>query len=221
MDKSTGTLVKQFFSQYKAREYQKGEIILRAKETPTSIYYLETGYVREFILSEQGLELTLHFFKPKSFFPLTWALLGHENLYDFDAATPVIIRQAPKDEVVVFLKNNVEVLFDLNKRVLAGIEGLLSRIQYLAFGNARLKVVSTLLFLTKHFSEVRNDVMVITTPFTHREIAAFAGVTRETVSREIEKLKEQQLIRYNAKTIALLDIMALRQELSTSVVKFT
>ena len=68
-----------FFSQFKRRDYKKGEILIRADENPTGVLYVTAGNVREYAISSKGEELVVNIFKPGAFFPMTWGINQTEN----------------------------------------------------------------------------------------------------------------------------------------------
>jgi len=87
-----------FYKQFTAREYKKGELLIRADDDPQGIFCLTKGYVRQYTNSKAGFELTLHILKPLSYFPMVWAINGTPNVYYFEALTSVEVRRAPRDE---------------------------------------------------------------------------------------------------------------------------
>jgi CRP/FNR family transcriptional regulator len=86
------------------------------------------------------------------------------------------------------------------------------RIEYLGYGRAEEKIISTLLFLARHFGEQKNNEVQIQYLFTHKDIASFAGVSRETASRELEKLLKRKLIAYKKHLITIKDIHLLEAQ---------
>ena len=66
--------IQKFFIQFPSQKYGKGEIILHPEDNPLGAYYLAKGHVREYAISPQGIEVTIHIFNPHSFFPMTWIL---------------------------------------------------------------------------------------------------------------------------------------------------
>jgi hypothetical protein len=73
--------IHQFFSQYPAKEYAKGEILILADENPKYIYHLIEGYVREYDISYRGDEIVVNVFKPPAFFPMSWPIAKTPNRY--------------------------------------------------------------------------------------------------------------------------------------------
>jgi CRP-like cAMP-binding protein len=188
--------VNKFFSYYKPLVYKKRETIIRADDEPMGVYFIEKGYVRNYSLSEDGKELTLNILKPGSYFPLTWVVADIPNNYYFVAMTEVVVRKAPKTDVVEkLIKLNPDIGFALSKRILVGLSGLLVRMQYLIFSDANHKVSSTMLLLAKRFGENKNSRVLIKIALTHQDIADLAGLTRETTTLEIGKLEKNGVIK--------------------------
>ncbi len=182
-----------FFSKFTPIVFKSGETIITADRDPSGVFLLKSGFVRQFIITKSGQELTLHFFKPGSFFPLFWAVNNAPNRYHYQAFNKVETVLAPKAEFIAFLKKEPELLYDLSSRILYGLEGLLTRIETLSSADAKTRVIDILLFLAKHFGK-KEETITLTEKFTHQDIANLAGTTRETVSRELEDLSRQGLI---------------------------
>jgi CRP-like cAMP-binding protein len=179
------------------------------------IFNITKGYVKSYSLNEGGFELTINIFKPYSFFPITETLAGKTNTYFFEAVTDVSVQKAPTREVHEFVKNEKEVLFDLTKRISSGLEGFMIRTQYLMRSDATQKVASSFVLLARRFGETKDSGKVeIPLPQTHEDISNLAGVSRETASIEIKKLKDKSIISQKNKRYKIEDYEKLK-ELST------
>ena len=210
MSNSIQNKIKNFFTKFPLQRYSKGEIVLHPEDNPSGAYYLASGHVREYAISPQGIEVTIHIFNPHSFFPMTWILSDIPNRYYYEAFTDVELYSAPKDKIMSFLKQEPDVVFDLTQRIFSGVDKLTARIEHLAFGKAYTRVVSVLIYLARHFGEKKDDNSVVFKyKLTHREIASLAGISRETASREWEKLQEQSLISYVDQMISIKDLKKL------------
>ena len=201
-----------FFLKFPQLKLQKGETIIEGDRDLSKAFYLKNGYVRAYTFSPQGVEITLHVFAPGSYFPMMDTLAEIENRYYYDALTPVELYSAPKEKVLKFLKQEPEVVLDLARRLLLGLDKLLMRLEYLAYGSAHARVTSSLLFLARHFSKEKNQEAQIQYLFTHKDIASFAGISRETASREVEKLVKKGLISYKKHLIKIKDINLLKKQ---------
>lgn len=189
-------------------------VILDPVKTLNDIFYLEEGYVRMYLLSEDGEELTLHVFRPGSYFPLMLVLTDTPNKYYFEAVTPVLVRKVPKAKIITVLKDHPDILFDLATRLSGGIIGYLVKVESLLLHDAYKRVVSILCYLGERFSETLPDGSVrINLSITHYLLSTWVGLTRETVSRQIEKLEKEELIVSKDNTVTIKNFKALQAEL--------
>lgn len=202
-----------FFSLHPLITYKKGDILIQAGEPPEAVFYLKNGTIRQYSISPEGDEMTLNLYKPIAFFPMMWAINDTPNRFYFEALDDVEIYKVPRNDVIAFLKQEPDVLFDLMSRILRGLDGLLSKVEYLMTGNARAKVIFTLLNTAYRFGQKEDLGVQIMLHMTHRELAALSGVTRETFTREIKKLEDKKLIYMQNQVISIPDVNALEEEL--------
>ncbi|MEI6221353.1 MAG: Crp/Fnr family transcriptional regulator, partial [bacterium] len=186
--------LQEFFFKFPKFDYHKDEILLRAHDTPSGVYYVAKGKVRMYSLSTEGEELTIHIFREGTFFPLTWAINQTPNGYFFEALTDVEIFRAPREAVENLLKKESDVLLDLTSRLLSGIGGIATRMQHIVYDQALPKTAGILLYLGKIIGKPDNSKVVILHSFTHEDIAVWAGLTRVAVSNSMGALKKMGLI---------------------------
>lgn len=214
MNEQVAKKLEDFFSQFKYQQYKKGEILVRADDDPQGIFYLTDGFVKMYAISKKGDEIVLNIYKPISFFPMTWAINNAPNMYYFEAITDVAVWRAPKEKVVEFLKSNPDVLYDLMSRVYQGIDGVLRRMTYLMAGNAYSRLITELLIQVKRFGVRRDSDKAVALKVSETDLATYAGMTRETVSREMRVLKEKGLVAFSKNMLEITDVTRLEEELS-------
>jgi len=209
----TLTKVAAFFSQKPVRSYKKGDIILGPGEPISDVYYVQTGLIRLYCLMGDGKELTLNIFKPRSYFPMFLILNNTSNLNYFQAMTAAKLSKSSKEEIVRFIQNEPDVLLDFTKRLSSGLNGLITTIQYSLFGSVHTRIISAILLLAKRFGEPQHDgSLLIAIHLTHQDIANIVGVARETVSIEMEKLANKNLVSDKRRNITILNIPRLQEE---------
>lgn len=213
MDEQISKKLKVFFTRYKKQTYKKGEILVRADDDPAGVFYLTDGYVRMYLITGKGDEIVLNIFKPISFFPMSWAINNTKNIYYYEALTEVTLWRAPKEDTIAFLKKNPDVLYDLVSRLYRGVDGILTRMAYLMSGNAHTRLITELLIAGKRFGKP-NDKNEVTLTVSEKDLAAQAGMTRETVSREMKVLKDKGLVTLHKTILTIKDIQSLEEELS-------
>ncbi len=201
-----------FFSQHKLHLIKKGEIIIRAQEDPTGIFYLTSGVVKEYLISKKGEELVVNVFKPYSFFPMSYAVNNTRNNYYFEAVNDCQLRRAPKADVLAFVQENADIMYDLLARVYSGTDGMMVRMAYLMGGSAYERLVSELVIQLERFGE-KNSFGGSFLSVSEKDLAALTGMTRETVSRELKILKDKNLVSFNRNFLVVEDIDKLKEEI--------
>lgn len=203
-----------FYKQFVVRNYKKNEMLIRADDDPQGIFCLLRGYVRQYTISKTGYELSLHILKPISYFPMVWAINGTPNVYFFEALTPVEVGRAPRDQVVSFIKDKPTVIFELMSELLEDYAETLTRVEHLVFSDAYRRVISILLYISKHFGKPMGKGILVDHRFTQQDIATLVGVTRETASLELIKLEKKKLIKYVDHSMLFDNIKSLELELA-------
>lgn len=197
-----------FFQKHPFRRFAKGQILTHAGEEPMGIMYLTTGRVRQYDITDRGDEAVVNIYKPRAFFPMSWALGENSNEYFYEAATPVELYVAPPQEVIVLLKTNQDVLYDLLSRVYSGVEGMQRRMLHLMKGSGRSRVLLELVIAAKRFGEpYKNGALVLN--MHESELAAQAGLSRETVSRELVCLQKHHVLTVGRQNIQIRDMQAI------------
>lgn len=202
----------QFFATSKLYSYRKHETILHPDDIPSGIYCIKKGYVRLFVTSNSGEELTLLILGTGDFFPARWAITDDSIDYTVETMTQSEMWKVTKDAFLNFIKNDPEVLHEFNKRMLLRLGGHHKRMEYLAFGNAYSKVASILLMCGERFGTRQGKTVTIDLPLTHRDIASLVGMTRETTSIEIKKLEDKNIISHKKHVLVINDMNKLKKE---------
>ena len=202
-----------FFEKYHRSTYGAKEILISADQEPPGVFYLKEGVVRMYAVSSQGEEVVINIYRPTSFFPMSWVLNDSVSHYYFEALTEVKVIKAPKDEFLNFLESEGDVLMDLLKRIYKGLDGYFSRMEYLMSGSAQARLITEIIISAKRFGVKNEKGILVNMKFTEKDLAAQTGVARETVSREIHKLKEKGLIYFVGGSLIVKDLSKLEEEL--------
>lgn len=216
MERGVLAKVNRFFGRYPLKRVGADEVLVRAGEDPPGIFYLISGQVKEYDISRQGNEVVVNVFRPPAFFPMNWALNKTTNQYFFETTKPTAFRLAPADKVVSFLKRHPDVVLDLLSRVYIGTDGLLRRMAHLMGGSARSRVLFEIMVSAKRYGEPRHDG-AIDVDLHEEEIANRAGLSRETVSRVLGRVKKLKLIEVNRGGIRVYDLAKLETELGANL----
>lgn len=210
-----------FFSQFKKTHlYKKNQLIIGPAAEPAGVFFIKSGFVRLYTISSEGKEITFNIYKPDTYFPMIWALNDTPNIYFFEGLTDVKILEAPKSEVVKFIRANPGVIYDLTKRTLSGLDGMTRLMSAILTGNAYQNIASVLIVLTRRFGKKEgNNKVIIDLPLTHRVIGTLTGLSRESTSLELEKLIKEKVISQKKHFIIVNNLKKLEEESSIKFVE--
>lgn len=198
--------LKAFFKKQKLISYRKGEVILKPGEELKGVGFVKSGFVRVFLKTKDGREITLPMFKPLFYFSFIYHLTGMENKYYFETITPVEMWVAPYKECLKFLKLNTAISFELFKEVLTCFMEITNNAQKLISGDAYEKVARLIIYLARRFGEEEDKTVKIKFFTTHKMIASITGLTRETVTIQILRLEKEGYIVNKGKRIVVKNI---------------
>lgn len=185
--------IEQLFSESKTKIYTAGSLITLAHQEPKAVMLIVDGVVEQYDITPDGNKMTINMFKPKAFFPMSWAINKTPNEYFYAASTDVKVRLVSADDAVAFLHANPEVAFDLLSRVYRGTDAILRRLVLTAGGVASSRLIYELLIEAYRFGEACDGV-VKTVQVKRTSLAERSGLARETVSRELHKLQDEGLL---------------------------
>lgn len=215
MSADVSAKIEEFFDKYRSRKYAKGQILILNGDDTSYVYHLLSGKVKQYDVTYRGDEIILNVFKPPAFFPMSLAVNGGTSPYIYEADSDVEIRQAPVDDVVAFVKANPDVLYDLLSRVYRGVDGLIGRMAFLMASSAKSRLMYELLIEARRFGTMNEDGSCLL-QISEKDLGARAGLSRETISREINKLKKENLITID-KDILIKSVTALEKKLGQEV----
>lgn len=198
-------VVEEFFTDGVERHFIKGELLLipdMIQAPPIS--YLTSGQVVQYDIDDAGNRAVVNIFKPGAFFPLPVAVIDARVEYFFEATTDVTVRQVEAARVRQFLQSEPEVVYDVLSRVYRGMEGVMGRMTQLLNGDAKSRVRYELSILAERFgtkNRVGTDIEV-----TAGQLAEMTGLTRETVSRTLKALQQEERVRLRRGAVTVIDL---------------
>ncbi len=197
------------FSEHRTiKKVQRKEHVYLEIDTPNFLYYVVKGKIKTFKTNELGKEFITEIYKEGDFFGYH-ALLDQSNHKEAAVAIEDSeISPIPKNDFYQLLFSNNEVSLKfiklLSNNLLEAEENLLK----LAYNSARKRVSEALLFIySKYFSEDKENEYF---PVARENISALAGISPESVSRNLTEFKEDKLIEIDNGIIKILNFKKLR-----------
>ena len=207
-----------FLRQFKPILYRRKERIILPGEDTDSIFYVAQGHVKQSILSPSGNQFTPYIFAPSTFFPQIWLEKGKLSDiadHEYESLTPVEVYKIPKEQLLGYLKENPNEVFILHEQLTVYSAELLKKLETRVFSDAYHLVILALLDLVRLFGQKEEKIILIEYWFTHHDIANISGLSREVVTKQMNKLAEKKLISYKNHFITINNLELLKAELET------
>jgi CRP-like cAMP-binding protein len=183
------------------RIFRKRSILLYQGEVPRAAFVLLDGVIKVYSLNGAGEEQVATFHVKGEIFPTSWIFdKSSSTQYYYEALTDCTVLTAPKDLMREAIMKNPKCLAQTFDYFVTNYIGLMMRITALEQSRASEKIMFTLYYLLfRYGQQVRPNVYKVNLNMTHTTIASLVGLTRETTSTELNKLKRQKILSYSAK----------------------
>jgi CRP/FNR family transcriptional regulator len=170
------------------KHFSKNDVILLEDNTPNYMYIVYTGRVKVIQTSLEGKDHILAIHKQGDFF-------GEMSLLDGQTAPASVVAMESTDVGLLskkdfqsHLMNKEKVVKEFNAMLCSRLREAWLKIKVLSFADAgqKLRTVLHLLGTQKGIRDMRGTIIPLR--LTHQDIADYAAVSRETVTRLMDKL---------------------------------
>ncbi len=178
------------------KEYAKSELIFGPYNKEEQIFVIREGEVEIYQLSPEGKKVIIDILVPGNIFGnSSFYYDGETNLNDFAMArSRVVLCIFRKSDFMDTLKAMPELALNLIGEISRKLNEADSRIRDLALSDATSRLIGELMRFGKKIGTETNDQIVLGTKLTHEELAELTGVTRETVTRVLKKLRKSKVV---------------------------
>ena len=202
--------LKKVFEKGSKLTYKKGEYIIRPGETPSSVYFIESGVAKAYAITKYAEENVLILRKSNEIFPLIWSHTGQERGVIYEAVTPLVAWKMQRSVYEEQLLKDTDLMLPILDMTTEMYRIHSERIMTLEYRTVRERLISFLLQLAKRFSEKTDEGLLITIPLRHADIASSINASRESATRELHSLDQKGLIRLQKTGILLCDTAKLK-----------
>jgi CRP-like cAMP-binding protein len=187
--------------QFPTTQFEKGATILLKGEAPEILYGIKSGFVKGYDIDATGAEQLVWLGTKGDFFPVAWAFSLSPNVqYFFSAFSDVTLYKISREAFLKFLEQNHSALLEVTQRLVIRFGDAMRHLNATEKTKAEEKIAHTLYFLSLrfgHISDSKKNEREVDLPITHQDIANLLGLTRETVTTELKRLKDSGLIYYD------------------------
>lgn len=194
-----------FVQNFPLLDFRKGDVLLPEGQSNNHLFALRTGYVKVTSLHENGSEKLLwiagrydivpteQFFSINGRLRYFYTALSDGSMYDID-----------KPKFLEHAKINPTLMTEVATGMSTHYDDLMNRIDTVEQTTIRSKLIYTLCYVGERFSANNIvDLSELGLRLTQNDIAAMVGSTRETMSLELNYLKDHGAIEYSRSTLIL------------------
>ena len=208
----TDSLTQLFTDNSRQLMYNRGDIIIRAGDTPSGVYLITDGWIQVYNLCHDGETNIIMSLRANDIFPLEWVVSGTLHEVSFAALTTTTVLRLPADYFLRKLQLNPCIAQAALLKLSNYFCQLSSELEHLSYHSARERVAFRLVYLAQHFGSTESDQISLSPPIPNEFIARSSNMTRETASREISWLIRKGFIGRQNGHIVIKNLPALERE---------
>ncbi len=191
------------------RRLQAKEFVFIEGDPANHIYRIEAGAVSLFKILPDGRRQILGFAYPGDFIGLG---VQGEHIMNVQAIKPSRIRSMPLAALHKIANMDAGLSFTLYQAIAEELAAARDLMMTTGHRSASERVAAFLIAMSRRNERNAQPAEIVDLPMTRADIADFLGLTIETVSRTLTKLKNQGLIDLpQSARVGLLDIVALQK----------
>jgi CRP/FNR family cyclic AMP-dependent transcriptional regulator len=194
------------------RVFGKGVIIFHKDSPGHTLYLIESGWVRTFILSDAGQEISLNLYGSGDAFGELAFLDGLPRSVGAVTIEPVITFTLTREDYLKVVDQQPLLAQSIIQLLSARMRYLSGTIETLAFLDVNGRLASRLLDLAVRCG-VREDNQEMTLDLTQADLASWVASTRESVNKTLNKFRDLGLIQVNGRRITIRDRRGLQKQI--------
>lgn len=190
---------------FKAREYQRGDILFIEGE-PARIYYIVgEGQIKVFQSSAGGFEVILHMLGPGELVG-AFPTLG-EGTYPASAQafTDLVAYSISSEDFDRIVEEHHIVAVNLLRFSTRVLQASLDKLREMATERVEQRIARTLARLANQIGRQTEAGILIDAPLTRQDLAEMAGTTVFTASRTLKSWERQGILKVGREKVMILD----------------
>jgi CRP-like cAMP-binding protein len=186
------------------RTFAKGMIIFHQGSLGHTLYIIESGKVRIFLLSESGQESTLNIYGPEDVFGEFSLLDGLPRSAGAVAMEKTVTYALSRADFLRHLEACPQMAVSIMQVLTARLRFTTEQAKSLAFLDVYGRVAMRLLDLAGRYGMEKEGIK-LDLRLTQAELATWVAATRESVNKVLGAFRDQGLIAVEGQTITILD----------------
>ncbi|MFI5221672.1 MAG: response regulator [Bacteroidia bacterium] len=189
------------------KKIKRKELIYREGDVPHFLYYVISGKVKSFKTNEFSRDYLTGIYNEGDFFGYLSIIENSNRIDSTMTMEDSEIACIPKEYFYQMLHSNNEIALKFIKYISDNLHETEDKLLKLAYDSARKRTSEALLFIYHKYQvgDKNNEAV----PINREDISAIAGITAESVSRNLTSFREEGLIEINNNMVKILDLLKL------------
>lgn len=187
--------IEELVSKIITRQYKKGQLIFFEGDVADKLFIINRGKVKIFKYTKEGKEQILYILSEGDF--IGDLSLLKRGKFDFnceaidDTAICTLSKEAFDEIVIKNPEITLKILEELHDR-LVSLENL---VQSLGTKDVEARIATLLLSFIKNFGTETPEGILLDLPLNREEMGNYIGMTRETISRKLTAMQDENIIK--------------------------
>jgi CRP-like cAMP-binding protein len=191
------------------KKVRKKDIMFMEGDSSKYLYFVVSGKVKTYKTNEFGKDYITEIYKEKDFFGYS-ALFGDTTHKESAMAIENSeIATIPKQDFFQLLNSNSTLSLKFIKLLSSNYSESQEKLLKLAYDSSRKRVAEALLFISRKYQqEGKSEARFI---LQRENISSLAGISRESVSRNLSEFRDERLIETDNCSIKIIDVQKLER----------
>jgi len=202
-----------YVKSFPIREFSKDETLITSGEPNDTLFAIREGFVKVSALDDAGRQKLLWIAGRYDIVPVEQLFSKRPVNYFYSGFTDGSAFVMNKTDLLEHLKERPEVMAEIAHGLSEHYDDLLGRMNAVEQSDIRSKLLHVIHNITVKFSSSDKPALhEIGLNLTHQDLADMIGSTREAVSLEMAKLRDEGLVDYSRSTF-IVDINAIESQI--------
>jgi CRP-like cAMP-binding protein len=193
-------------------KYKRGQTIQAPDDPHKDMFLIHEGFVKVYSINNRDEQYVHLVYDSGEIFPLVWLINNVKRNVYYEAVTDCTIYQLDKEEIGARAKTDAAFSYCLLQRVTEQFRVYADRVDNLEYKYASERLAYCLLFLASRFGVRQGKTILLKAPITHQVLGSTINLSRESVTRELDKLIKKDFIEYRDRLIVIKEVEKLKAQ---------
>ncbi|NEW08059.1 Crp/Fnr family transcriptional regulator [Paenibacillus sp. SYP-B3998] len=195
------------------RKVKKGTILFLEGEVGDELYLIKSGVIKIYRLDD-AKEIILALFQEGDFFgEMALISVGLTRSATAEALEACTLYALKRSSFAQFMEKSPKLCLKLLETTMERLRKANEQIYDLTFLGVRSRIMKTIIRLSEQHGIPTDDGLLINVKLTHQQLANMVGTVRESVTKVLQELIDENSIQIDKKLITLKNIEAIKRDI--------